>query len=145
MGRGEPELEEVTEEPGAETRRDPRRRKDKVTVDSLFKRPSPDRSPERAPPPMLATSSVALPRPQHPPQPLPASATLVSAMYPPVRKPVVTVVNKVSSHFRAMPGSCLPPVNCLSLQDLDSSSVATAMFPNSLQLPRNVSLVARVF
>ncbi|VDK58035.1 unnamed protein product [Cylicostephanus goldi] len=98
-----------------EERRDERRKREKVTVESLFK----------ADPPLSEKSAVAATanrtEPSHttallPPSIVPsgepASSSLVTAMYPPVRRPVVTVVNRE----RERP----PP---------DSASVATSMYP----------------
>ncbi|KHJ88163.1 hypothetical protein OESDEN_12047 [Oesophagostomum dentatum] len=76
-----------------EDRREERRKKEKVTVESLFK----------ADPPLAEKSAAAnrtepghmttFPTTAVPPGE-PASSSLVTAMYPPIRRPVVTVVNR---------------------------------------------------
>ncbi|EYC23576.1 hypothetical protein Y032_0015g2728 [Ancylostoma ceylanicum] len=90
-------------------RRDERRKKEKVTVESLFKADPPlaDKSAtaNRTEPGQKPTRSANTILPGEP-----ASSSLVTAMYPPIRRPVVTVVN------RERP----PP---------DSASVATSMYP----------------
>lgn len=77
-------------------RKDDRRKKEKVTVESLFKAdpPLPDRSfsTNRSEPPQTQTSISANAIPSGASRP--ASSSLVTAMYPPIRRPVVTAVNR---------------------------------------------------
>ncbi|KAK6025983.1 hypothetical protein OSTOST_08102 [Ostertagia ostertagi] len=74
-------------------RKDDRRKKEKVTVESLFKAdpPLPEKLTATAnrTEPAPALSSNALPSVGEP-----ASSSLVTAMYPPIRRPVVSVVNR---------------------------------------------------
>ncbi|PIO64364.1 hypothetical protein TELCIR_14012 [Teladorsagia circumcincta] len=76
-----------------EDRKDDRRKKEKVTVESLFKADPP--LPEK----LTATANRTEPAPTIssnalPPVGEPASSSLVTAMYPPIRRPVVSVVNR---------------------------------------------------
>ncbi|ETN75173.1 hypothetical protein NECAME_00584, partial [Necator americanus] len=75
-------------------RRDERRKKEKVTVESLFKPDLPlaeksAASANRTEPGQAPTYSANAVVPGEP-----ASSSLVTAMYPPIRRPVITVVNR---------------------------------------------------
>ncbi|VDM83627.1 unnamed protein product, partial [Strongylus vulgaris] len=93
-------------------RRDERRKKEKVTVESLFKAEPPlaERQTISATANRTEPNQSTLFPPSVVPPGEPASSSLVTAMYPPIRRPVVTVLN------RERP----PP---------DSASVATSMYP----------------
>ncbi|CAJ0610518.1 unnamed protein product [Cylicocyclus nassatus] len=80
-----------------EERRDERRKKEKVTVESLFKADPPlsDKSAVAATANRTEPShTTALLPPSVVPPGEPASSSLATAMYPPIRRPVVTVVNR---------------------------------------------------
>ncbi|KAK6034079.1 hypothetical protein COOONC_28416 [Cooperia oncophora] len=79
-------------------RKDDRRKKEKITVESLFKADPPlsekptatADSAEPSQAPTVYSNAI-------PPVGEPASSSLVTAMYPSIRRPVVSVVNRVSS------------------------------------------------
>ncbi|CAI4224089.1 unnamed protein product [Auanema sp. JU1783] len=89
----ESELEDMQEDdmnilndlpqPSSSPRQERRRKEARVTVESLFK-PPPSSSPERKFEQLLAM----------PPPGMPASSSIVTAMYPPIRKPVVQLLPK---------------------------------------------------
>ncbi|KAK5977965.1 hypothetical protein GCK32_014460 [Trichostrongylus colubriformis] len=75
-------------------RKEDRRKKEKVTVESLFRADPP--LPEKS---ATATANRTEPAPTVPSNAIPplgepASSSLVTAMYPPIRRPVVSVVNR---------------------------------------------------